>query len=438
MSESTAENILFYGYYDDFAGFFAKISKELSLIADCNVHFLSGFPSGVLAWRRLRQRNAKWLAPRVIVRDVQLRLRWGRRIPHSAYGRYSPKWVLDYEMQTTGRLKGGAGFVARAATVDKLVKKIKPKVAVISGDSRPTAKLFALAAQRHGAKVFYFEQGPFGTTFLDASGVNANLDTSLDRGLATELGPGIPPSNRIPQEPRGRFFRALDYAMSVVPAIPAEYTSRLSELRKQTGSSPHSGKMFTDAHLLVLQVPDDANFRIHSAFSDFKTILRLTCAALPAGHRIAVREHPKFIGQYGKEFYQMIEKDERLCLQKHTSVDQALKEARTVVTINSMMGFEALMVGKKVFCLGNSYYAQLAATAQAPHTLVADLSSFFQTYESKQAAEDNSRQVYIQNFFTKLAIPGHFRDQGTEAAQNCAKVIAQDLQSFNIKKKVLA
>lgn len=438
--------ILFYGYYDDFAHFFAKIAKALAETDGPapDVHFASGYPSGVLAWRRHVGAGAHFLAPRVAWGTVRGWLSHGARPPVSAYRGYRPKRALAYQLQETGRHRAGPALVARIQAIDALVARLEPGLVIVSGDARPSARLAIAAAQRHGARVLYFEQGPFGTTFLDPHGVNANMGTHVLDLETTPQDPPAPPPGQSPARPgperRKPWLRATDFAVSLIPGWPREYRSALplrrparghgALVRAATGPAPEG------AVLLALQVPQDANFLVHGCFADFESLVRLVAASLPPGQHLAVREHPKFLGRYEPGLYQLISEDPRLSLQRGVPGAQAIAQACAVITINSMMGLEALMAEKPVFILGEAYYQAACARASAPHRAASELRAFLETADGPSPAGTPTPDVrarFVHGFFRDIALPGHFRDAGPQAAQAAAARIraylAEDLHT---------
>lgn len=424
------QTVLFFGYYDDFAHFFAKVTQQL-LAETPYVHpiFVTGFISGWLAWgRHARGRDRAYITTRVFVLTQWYRLRYWQRIPPSAFRGYAPKSLLRYEFQSTGRYGGVHALLALIQVFDELFRTHAPAYLVVSGDSRVSARVCIAAARKYGCKIGYFEQGPFGTSFLDPNGVNADLTVPVppaDVPQMTAL-PAICSRDAKP-EVRSALFRASDYALSYLPFWPSEFQSRFISKRLQPKKTnvPHTHVAAREREFLfVLQVPNDANFIIHSDFSDFESALRLAAAALPEDAVLAVREHPKFRGAYGTAVYNVIARSPQMYLQEDMNGLQALNRCVGVITVNSMMGLEAVLAARPVFLLGRSYYKTLCQVPNQPDDSFSALQEFLSA-----PADVNLAKVawFWAAFLQDTAILGHFRDTGMKAAIGFAHKIRAQL-----------
>lgn len=422
------QTILFFGYYDDFSHFFAKVAHRL--LADMPQVvpvFASGFISGWLAWGRYaRGRDRIFITLRLFTLTQWYRLRYLRRIPPSAFRGYRPKSILRYDFLSTGRYSNLHALLARIHIFESVFKAYKPNYLVVSGDSRVSARVCIAAANRHGCKIGYFEQGPFGTSFLDPRGVNANLtipvfcENITQKNTVQEI-----PTRCSKVEIRNPFFRLCDYLLSYLPGWPEEFQSRFVGMRVKLNKKLKDPSLFQVSSparefLFALQVPEDANFILHSDFSDFETALRLIAAALPDDAVLAVREHPKYIGSYDAGVYEVIAQSSKIYLQRDISVTQSLERCEGVVTINSMMGLESVLADRPVFLLGRSYYSMLCNTPDHSHCSFLALRDFLFTPPSI----NHDKLATFWNVFIKdVAISGHFRDAGIDAATRFADVI---------------
>lgn len=426
----SGQKVLFFGYYDDFAHFFAKVAQKL-LEEEPHVHsvFVTGFVSGWLGWTRFAPREERvFITLRLFALSQWYRLRYWQGIPLSAFRGYAPKSLLSYEFQFTGRYSGVTALLARIHVFDELFQKYSPSYLVVSGNSRVSARVCIAAARKYGCKVGYFEQGPFGTSFLDPNGVNADLTVPvLPSDVPQRASLPAAPRRSAQVEVRSTWLRGVDYVLSYLPGWPPEFQSRFVLKRFQAKGSNSSLTHVAARRrefLFALQVPDDANFIIHSDFSDFITALRLTAAALPGDAVLAVREHPKYRGAYGAGVYDIIAKSPQLYLQQDISGSQALDRCEGVITLNSMMGLEALMAARPVFLLGRSYYEVLCHAPKQPHRSFVELQNFLRAPPSI----DFSKVAWFMDaFLQETTISGHFRDAGVSAAAEFALKIRTQL-----------
>lgn len=421
--------ILIYGYYDDFSHFFAKVSNDLSSRIPLNkIVFSTGFISGALAWNKYSSFGVcRFLGLRVLILSILFRFRYPRNIPLSLFRGYRPKWLLEYEYRRVGKYTDIYGLLAKISVVDDIFSELKPDHIIISGDARVTARIFMAAAKRRGCTVSFFEQGPWGTTFCDKKGVNAFLST-----------PGILENNRNDiridesiirqhKEGRGKVFRSMDYLVSLFPFWPEEYKSRIP-LGRVSFSRKYKNlekeKKDRREILFAMQVPDDANFVLHSDFFDFESIVRVILCAMSDDMVLAVREHPKYSGAYGKGLYKLIDSSSNAYLQKDLTADEALSRCHVVITINSMMGLEALQRRIPVFILGRSYYQSICYGGGGLDRIVCELSRFLRDPEM----DWNMVSKFLSSLFLNSLLIGHFRDVGSYAAHNFSSKVIEHLR----------
>jgi capsular polysaccharide export protein len=111
-----------------------------------------------------------------------------------------------------------------------------------------------------------------------------------------------------------------------------------------------------DYALFAMQVPMDVNMIYHSPY--YKNQLDILIDLhkhLPSNIKLVVREHPLYIGKYGKELYGFIESNE-IIIDNASSLDEILENSSIVIVNNSTVGFEAICKYKPVVVLGNAYY----------------------------------------------------------------------------------
>lgn len=109
-----------------------------------------------------------------------------------------------------------------------------------------------------------------------------------------------------------------------------------------------------------LHVPLDVQLTLREPkYLDQIALLEKFTQTLPEGIKLYVKEHPASIGAYNFLQLKSLLKNKKVCLihPKCNSYD-IVKNAKTILTINSKVGAEAIMQGKRIMVLGKPYYAQ--------------------------------------------------------------------------------
>jgi hypothetical protein len=127
---------------------------------------------------------------------------------------------------------------------------------------------------------------------------------------------------------------------------------------------PESGRPYV---YYPLHVPWDVQltFRSPPHFDQMALLSRLI-AALPSDWQVVTKEHPAAVGSYPIADLRRLIRGGRLVLAnpKCNSLELA-RSARSVITVNSKVGFEALCAGLPVVTLGPSFYRGHGCTLDA-------------------------------------------------------------------------
>lgn len=105
-------------------------------------------------------------------------------------------------------------------------------------------------------------------------------------------------------------------------------------------------------------VPLDVQLTVRCPeYLDQEALVERLAAELPDGHRLYIKEHPAAIGAHPLGKLRRILRNPRVRL-IHPQVNSfdLVRNARAVITVNSKVGFEALMQGRPVLVLGRTYY----------------------------------------------------------------------------------
>jgi hypothetical protein len=108
-----------------------------------------------------------------------------------------------------------------------------------------------------------------------------------------------------------------------------------------------------------LHVPADFALTIRAPdYLDQCALLAALCRSVPSTHRVVFKEHPALIGAipYSRLAALLHEHGNLAMLDPRINNYDVLKQADAVVTVNSKSGAEALLLGKPVLVLGDSFY----------------------------------------------------------------------------------
>ena len=183
------------------------------------------------------------------------------------------------------------------------------------------------AAERHGLPVIHLEMGPLrwpeyrATAYLDFSGVNGNTEAA-------------------------RRYRPADWRMSGVNIRRLRAFFATDEQYSTETSAP----MAEFAVGLPLQVEDDSNLVAFGHGYDNQALLAHTLVKYP-GERVLVRGHPGSLFRVRPDWYQVDASAGSVAF---------IHRCREIITVNSSVGFEAMLLGKAVTALGDCSYRFIA------------------------------------------------------------------------------
>ncbi|MFT4188382.1 MAG: hypothetical protein QM621_07335 [Aeromicrobium sp.] len=405
-------------YFDTFARFFHAIEDEVK-DTDPNAEFLhlSIFPSG---WAYLKTRRRKTrllplelLKPNTTHIDVSVADLRTISNYHAVVGAHSGR-ANDAALRRRSQ--------RYVDTIARIIDNFRPDVVLLSGDTRIAceAMRYHLKASHFPGPVFYFEQGPNGTTMLDRQGVNANASF---RFLAAELtGQGYEPeaARKLAKYKRNPIYRATDYAvialLRVFGKLPPEWdTMRLGSYPEygyaELTTAPILEAPVPGEVLVALQVPDDANNIHHNPLklNDHGLLQWVLTATESLGWRVRVREHPLYKRKYSAELYDLLGATDRAILSAQSLADD-LSAANAVVTINSTTGLDAYLQSKPVVVLGNAYYDHLPGIRRAADQQ--QLTDALDVAAAKGGFADSDldpRKVFAE-LKARYLLPGHYQD----------------------------
>lgn len=321
---------------------------------------------------------------------------------------------------------------------DNLFRSNKFDLFISSGDSRMLVEISVALAKKYNVKIYYFEQGPFGTTMIDEKGVNCNI-SFIDR---EELNFNIDESklknyiDNYKNNKKEKYWKYEEKSLldkyydfkTFYWMYPCKLIDKFVPIDTQIGS-PFFNSIYPilknkliskkvetkkeffpeNAITFIMQVPVDAQLIDNSPlYSDFFTMLKDIHSSIPKGYNLVIREHPNYLNKYDKRIYQYIASNENIYLLNNISLDETLNKSTLIVLNNSTVGIEALTYYKTVITLGNSYYNRKNVT----YNLVSrdDLSVLLEKGISDPISK-KSINTFLYNFIFDYLIQGHFQDK---------------------------
>jgi capsular polysaccharide export protein len=171
-------------------------------------------------------------------------------------------------------------------------------------------------------------------------------------------------------------------AESSVPREPAFYAARGGEWQAQTASAvvpraPRKGKQAASAvplptrYVFVpFQVMLDSQVLLHSPWiTGMEQFFELLCAAQdaagPQAPVLVIKEHPSCPRRYPALHAQAATRGGRVLFANGNATGDLIEGAAGVVTLNSSVGVESLLLGKPVLVLGNAVFDVEGVTTRA-------------------------------------------------------------------------
>lgn len=170
--------------------------------------------------------------------------------------------------------------------------------------------------------------------------------------------------------------------------------------------------------------------------------IEILAKALPAGHRLYVKEHPSAVGRRDRGFYKRIRKLAPVRLiSPWVSSHELIQNADVTVTMTGTAGWEAILYGRPVVVLGHVFYrwAGLAKTIEN----LDDLPSVLRNAIGESAPEPHRVAAFVEAIFRgshegTIAIPWHHPPTlSPENIRMVAEGIRRELEVRLTRKEVL-
>ena len=146
-----------------------------------------------------------------------------------------------------------------------------------------------------------------------------------------------------------------------------------------------------------------------------ESVVEQIAKAVPPDYMLYIKEHPAAIGGHSlKRLKKLLALDNvRLLHSRHNSFD-IIKNSACVVTINSKVGFEAIMQGKPVVVLGKTFYRNKGVTIDAEN--ISDIKNAIN--KALGMSIDNSKRNHFLNSAYKWSYSGELYENSPENVNN--------------------
>jgi capsular polysaccharide export protein len=344
---------------------------------------------------------------------------------------------------------------------EKLLNQKDFSMIICSGDTRLPIEVCISVAKKYGIKIWYFEQGPFGTTIFDNVGVNAN--SSFSNKTFVEQKKNINDINKKieniknkaggnfwTEKKRGLIERNIDW-FTILLMHPPKIFEKILPMELRTGDYfirflilTIKNKFFYKIRInseksyikkqkyitLILQVPFDAQMILHSPhYKTTHDIVKAVIDNSPDGYSIVIREHPLHIGMYETSVYQKVKESKNALIDNDTSLNKLIDNSMLVVVNNSTTGLDAMRRNKTVVVLGNAYYANDNVVYNLKK--IDGLDSLLALAIKKPIAKELIHR-HLNWIMDDCLIPGHYHDINLSNAKYIIRKIFKDLNGNSV------
>lgn len=248
-----------------------------------------------------------------------------------------PDWIrFRYEKQQMERGRvpplyrtwRAIGIIQVIAGLMRQSRRLKPQVMFVHNGEHYKKRAASTWAREAGLKMAYQEHGCLPDTIaLDGAGVNCN--------------------NSVPRS--AEFYRQF----KVSDDAPFDTTLVKRAPKREVGDAVN----LPERYLFVpFQVPIDTQVLINSpwirSMEDFYQALLDSVDALPEGYRLVVKEHPS--SKFG--YSHLHDRHPDIMFANANDTEELIDRAQAIITLNSTVGIESLLIGRPVITLGNAFY----------------------------------------------------------------------------------
>ncbi|MBU2965627.1 hypothetical protein Q4508_01285 [Amphritea sp. 2_MG-2023] len=212
----------------------------------------------------------------------------------------------------------------------RTIKQKSPSSVVVWNGLMLRRALFVMAAQRFDIKTIFIENGLLPeTTVVDGQGIN--FKNSVPRSVS--------------------FYK--EYQEKIPTELPKKLVPRAAKTQKTV-----SGRPLPDRYVFVpFQVDTDSQILLFSPWITsmehlFNVIMSI--GRTDANVKFVFKEHPSSPVDY-RYLHSEIDPEVGFFANEY-STQELIEKSDAVITINSTVGIESLLLNKKVICLGDAFY----------------------------------------------------------------------------------
>lgn len=206
---------------------------------------------------------------------------------------------------------------------------------------------------------------------------------------------GLNGANSVPRDPAFYLETEEDFA---APGLPEFVNNRPSK-------SKYEPVELTPGYVFVpFQVPSDMQVTQHSPWiRDMEQFLTEVCAAAERNpdETFVIKEHPSF-----KRSVMGLASHPRVIFANGNVTSELIREARAVITLNSTVGIEGLLLGKPVITLGAACYNVPGLVQHAPDAAALDAALAARDW----APEARLRRQFLGYLWNRYLIHGSYAE----------------------------
>ena len=236
------------------------------------------------------------------------------------------------------------------------------------------------AANQAGCKVIYWEIGLLpGTTTMDDKGINYLNSLSRSPDFYRQLPDTV---SELPDKLIARAFNPDKCVIGNRIQLPSNYIFVPFQVNIDTQVLFHS-PWIKDMHHL------------------FSILVGVLDKIADENIKIVIKEHPSCLSNYGRE-HESVELNDRIFFANLNDTQELIHNSEAVITINSTVGIEALLFGKKVISLGQACYNLLGITqtASSAEELIERIDSL-----PNWNIDDELRRKFLSFVYNNYSIP---------------------------------
>jgi capsular polysaccharide export protein len=268
------------------------------------------------------------------------------------------------------------------------IREYSPDLVGVWGGNAVDAKAVVVAARDASVPCIRFENGFLpNTTQMDLRGVNVESSVPRDPGFYRE---------------RGAMPRR---------AFPDRIEPRAPRRGRRSGPSVS----LPDRYVFVpFQVKLDSQILLHSPWIGgmrqlFQVVTEAAERLGAASPALVFKEHPSCPVRY-PDLHEAVKGKAGVVFASGNSTDELIRRSAGVITINSTVGTESLLLGKPVLALGNAVYEipGVAASARSSE----EVTEWLCSVSENRAPEAPLRESFLRFLLDDYLIPDRHQDPG--------------------------